>query len=49
MGPALGAAAALLPLPKMAPFPLQRGSHAKPALGSLPPTLGRTGWRAQLH
>lgn len=43
MGPALGPAAALLPLPKMAPSPLQRGGHAKPALGSLPPASGSTG------
>lgn len=48
MGPALGPAATLLPLPKMAPLPPQRGGHAKPALGSLHPCSGSTGWRVWL-
>lgn len=48
MGPVLGPAAALLPLLKMAPAPLQRGGHAKTALGSLPPDSGTTSWRAEL-
>lgn len=41
--------AALQPLLKMAPAPLQRGGHAKTALGSLPPGSGSTCWRAELH
>lgn len=49
MGPALGPAAVLQPLLKMAPAPLQRGGHAKTALGSLPPDSGSMGWRAELH
>lgn len=49
MGPVLGPAAALQPLLKMAPAPLQRGGQAKTALGSLPPHSGSTGCRAELR